>query len=166
MSGGREGKIRRWRAEDGKEVGTPMDAGSEVYNIAVSQDGKWIVCRARSGKLAVWNAQNHKKVTGWKGHSDWVLAVNISPDGTRIATGSYYDCTVWSLLTGQRLLSLRHNNTVVGPSSRPMDASPLPRGDATAFGSLTVRTAASLSTFQSRSSLTHTTNPLSGSAIA
>ena len=46
LSGSREGKIRRWRVEDGKEVGTPMDAGSAVLSIAVSRDGKWVVSGA------------------------------------------------------------------------------------------------------------------------
>lgn len=40
MCGGGGGKIRRWRAEDGKEVGTPMTAGSPVHSIAVSRDGR------------------------------------------------------------------------------------------------------------------------------
>ena len=77
-----DGKIRRWRAEDGKGVGAPMDAGS-IYNIAVSRDGKWIVRGTRSGELAVWDAQNHEKVTGWttglraSGHSP--VAGDCSP---------------------------------------------------------------------------------------
>ena len=120
MSGGKEGKIRRWRAEDGMEVGTPMDAGSVVCNLAVSRDGKWIVSGTGSGELAVWDAQTHKKVTGWKGHSGGVHAVDISPDGTRIATGSD-DCAacVWSP-TGQRLLGpLQHNSEVVAAKLAP-----------------------------------------------
>ena len=43
VSGGKEGKIRRWRVEDDQEVGMPMDAKSPVLNIAVSQDGQWVV---------------------------------------------------------------------------------------------------------------------------
>jgi len=45
VSGDGEGKIRRWRIEDGnlQEVGTAMDAGSIVLNVAVSRDGKRIV---------------------------------------------------------------------------------------------------------------------------
>ena len=48
VSSSREGKIRRWRVEDGK-VGVPMDAGSTVGSIAVSRDGKWVVSETRSG---------------------------------------------------------------------------------------------------------------------
>ena len=121
VSGGWEGKIRRWRMEDGREVGTPMDAGSIVYSIAVSPDGKWIVSGTRSGQVAVWNAENHSKVTEWRAHNDWVRAVDVSPDGTRIATGSD-DKTlcVWSLSTGERLLGpFEHDDRVTAVKFSP-----------------------------------------------
>jgi hypothetical protein len=44
VSEGRENKIRQRRVEDGKEVGKPMDAGSAIWDLAVTHDGKWIVC--------------------------------------------------------------------------------------------------------------------------
>ena len=68
--GGKEGKIRRWRIEDGKEVGWPMDAESPVCDIAVSRDGKWVVGGMESGWVAVWNAESHSKVTEFKAHND------------------------------------------------------------------------------------------------
>ena len=111
MTGGKEEMIRRWRVEDGVEVGTPMVAAGPVYDIAVSGDGKWIV----SGTwqlMQVWNAENSEKLTEVKAHSDWVHAVDVSRDSTRIASGSS-DCTVsvWSLLTGKRLLGpWKHDN--------------------------------------------------------
>ena len=104
VSGSEEGKIRRWRVEDGREVGTPMDAGSTVRNIGVSRDGKSVVSGS-FGLVTVWDVESHSKVTGFKAHRDWVQAVDVSPDGKRIATGSL-DKTlcVWSLSTGERLL--------------------------------------------------------------
>ena len=67
-----------------------------VFNIAVSQDEKWVVSGTRSGLVTVWNAESYSKVTELTAHNDWVRAVNVSPDGTKIATGSE-DETVWSL---------------------------------------------------------------------
>ncbi|KAH0826746.1 quinon protein alcohol dehydrogenase-like superfamily [Lanmaoa asiatica] len=82
-----------------------MDAGSEVSTIAVSQCGKWVVSGTKSGWVTVWNAKSHEKVTEFKGHGREVCAVDISPDSTRIATGSNdKTVSVWSLSTGQRLL--------------------------------------------------------------
>ena len=101
-----EGKIRRWRVEDGmKVVGTPM-AGSYGCNIAVSRDGKWIVGGAETRtSVQVWNAENGKEVIEFKAHSDPVQAVDVSPDSTRIASGSEGGTAcVWSLSTGKRLL--------------------------------------------------------------
>lgn len=104
--GGGEGRtVRRWRVEDGGEVGTPMDAGNGVLNIAVSQDGKWIVNGLESGKVQVWNAENGVKRMEFKAHSDRVQAVDVSPDSTKIATGSQdKTACVWSLPTGKRFL--------------------------------------------------------------
>ena len=105
VSGGKDGKIRRWRVEDGQEAGTPMNTMNSVLDLAVSRDGKWVVSGTRSGLVTVWSARSHSKVIEWKAHKDWVRAVDLSPDGMRIATGSD-DRTlcVWSPSTGQRLL--------------------------------------------------------------
>ena len=119
VSGGREGKIRRWQVEDGEEVpvGRPMDAGSFVLSIAVSQDGKWVVSGTESGQVTVWNAESHSRVTEFQAHDGWVVAADVSPEGTRIATGSHSDKTacVWSLSTRQRRLldPLKHDFGVV-----------------------------------------------------
>ena len=115
VSGDEDGKIRRWRIEDGKEVGTPMDAGSIVLDIAVSRDGRVVVSGTESGLVTVWNAESHSKVTEFKAHDDWVSAVDVSPDATKIATGSS-DSTVcvWSLSTGEKLLGpWKHDSYVV-----------------------------------------------------
>ena len=98
-------RIRRWRANDGKEVRQRMDAGNIVRSIAVSRDGKWIVGGTGDGHVVVWDAESHKKVSGFKGHDKEVRAVDISPDATRIASGSDdWDARVWSRSTGEQLL--------------------------------------------------------------
>ena len=63
-------------------------------------------------------------------HNDWVRAVNVSPDGTRIATGSEDETVcVWSV-SGERLFGpLTHVHTVVVVKFSLADASsPLSRG--------------------------------------
>ena len=98
-------KIRRRRVKDGKEDGRPIDAGSVVVSIAVSQDGKWIVSGTYDGKVTLWDAGSQKKAIEFRGHNNAVYAMDISPDRTRIATGSV-DKTVrvWSFSTGEQLL--------------------------------------------------------------
>jgi len=121
VSGDVEGKIRRWRIKDGKEVGTAMDAMSFVLNVAVSQDGKWIVSGTRWGWVMVWNAETHSKVSEFTAHADDVRAVDVSPDATKIVTGST-DLTacVWSLSTSKPLLGpLKHIYWVVAAKFSP-----------------------------------------------
>ena len=122
VSGGREGKIRRWRFKDGKEVGTTMDMGSRVRSIAVSRDGKWIISGTRGGQVTVWDAESRSKVSEFKAHNKpGVRAVDVSPDATKIVTGSN-DCNacVWSLSTGERLLGpLKHIYWVVAAKFSP-----------------------------------------------
>ena len=112
VGGGKEETIRRWRGEDGNEVGEPMatGSGSGVSNVAVSRDGKWIVSGTTSGQVMIWNSESHAKENVFGGHDKDVYAVDVSPDATTIATG-LEDRTVcvWSF-TGQRLLGpLKHD---------------------------------------------------------
>ena len=119
--GGDGTKIRRWRSDDGEEVGQPMDAGSEVSSIAVSRDGKWIVGGTKTGEVPVWNADSSEKVSEFRGHNAWVYSVDISPDATRMASGSD-DRTVrvWSRSTGEQLLDpLKHDHYVVAVKFSP-----------------------------------------------
>ena len=121
VSGDDEGKIRRWRVEDGEEVGMPMDVRNDVLSLAVSRDGKWIVSGTKNGLVTVWNAESGEKVTEFKGHREYVRAVDVSPDGRRIATSSDdKTACIWSLSTGKRLLGpLEHDNWVVDAKFSP-----------------------------------------------
>ena len=98
-----------------------MDVGGIVWNIAVSQDGKWIVSGTERGQVTVWNAESHEKVTEFKAHSNLMRALDVSPDGTKIATGSDDKfASVWSFSTGQRLLGpLQHNFFVAAVKFSP-----------------------------------------------
>jgi WD40 repeat protein len=51
MSGGDEGKIRRWRIEDGKEAAGPLNAEGRIFNIAVSRDGQWVAGGTNWGRV-------------------------------------------------------------------------------------------------------------------
>ncbi|KAG9315345.1 WD40-repeat-containing domain protein [Chiua virens] len=118
LGGGPNGTIRCWQVEDTsgnlKEVGAPMDAGSDVYDIAVSQNGKWVVSGTFRGQVRVWNVQSRKKVTELTGHAGPVYAVDVSPDGSKIVTGSdYRTACIWSLPTGQSLHTLVHDGRCV-----------------------------------------------------
>ena len=129
LSGGVEGMLRRWRVDDGYEVGPAIRAeGARIFAADISADRKWLVCGARRLELSdgraevrVWDTQTHKKVFDINGHTDTVFSVNISPDSRKFATGSADKLAfIWSMATGKRLVGpLRHNGVVVAVRFSP-----------------------------------------------
>ena len=119
LSGGEEGVLRQWRVDDGQEVGEPIRVeGAEIKATALSPDGKWLVCGFRrlnlnDGKTSssVWDARTHAKVLDIKGHTNSVFAVDVSPDSTKLATGSFdKTACIWNITTGERLVGpLKHD---------------------------------------------------------
>ncbi|KAG9310454.1 WD40-repeat-containing domain protein [Chiua virens] len=112
LTGGWERRIRCWRIEDGSEVGKPMDMDNSVFAIAVSHDGKWVVSGA-SGDVKVFDAKSREMVKELKGHTGYVNAVDVSPDGTKIMSGSSDNTVrIWSFSTGEERRRLEHDYTV------------------------------------------------------
>ena len=100
--GGGRGGIRRWRLEDGQEVG--RQAGMWLNAISVSSDHKWIVCGTARG-ASVWDAEMQKKVIHVEG-GDTVNAVDVSPDSTTFATGADNVARIWRITSGERLVGI------------------------------------------------------------
>ncbi|KAF8556862.1 hypothetical protein OG21DRAFT_1495255 [Imleria badia] len=125
LSGSEEGMLRRWRVDDGHEVGEPIETeGAEIYAAAVSPDGRWLVCGLRRidasdgrAEVRVWDAQTHKKVLDIRDHTNAVFSVGISPDSTKFATGggsADKQAFIWHMTTGERLVGpLQHDGGVV-----------------------------------------------------
>ena len=56
----------------------------------------------------VWNAATGQETLMLKGHTNWVLSVCFSPDGTRLASASFdHTVKVWDVSTGQKMLTLK-----------------------------------------------------------
>ena len=112
---GSDGGIRRWRLADGQEVG--KQTGTKLRAISVSRDGKWVACGSREGGASLWDAELHEKVVDVEGENS-VYAVDVSPDSTRLATGTGfgdYEASIWSITTGERLVGpLKHDRGVTG----------------------------------------------------
>ena len=83
VSGDGNGKIRRWRVEDGEEVGAQIDAESAVCCLATSQDGKWIVTGAESGRVTVGDAKSRKEMSRFEREKE-ANSVDISWNGTKV----------------------------------------------------------------------------------
>ena len=74
--------------------------------IAVSRDGKWIICGAYNAGASVWDGETQEKVIHVEGE-DTVDAVDVSPDSTSFATatrGEPGEASIWSIPAGRRLV--------------------------------------------------------------
>ena len=113
----KETGLRRWRVLDGQEVGNEMEM--DVKAISVSRDGKWVVCGTWEG-ASVWDAKTQEKAIEVEG-TDYVHAVDISPESTRFATcGGGHKASIWNIITGERLVSpLQHDGYIAGIKFSP-----------------------------------------------
>ena len=84
-----------------------------VRSLAYSKDGKRLA-RGEGNNVVVCCAGSGLEQCQLSGHSQLVTAVSWSPDGTKLASGSY-DKTVriWDSASGEQLCSLRGHTDVV-----------------------------------------------------
>ncbi len=88
---------------------------SGVRALAWSPNGQQIATLGSTDKTAsIWDSKTGEKITGFTGHSDWVLSVSWSPDGKRIVTtGKDGTAQIWDPATGKNLLTLSgHSGSV------------------------------------------------------
>ncbi|KAH0826773.1 WD40-repeat-containing domain protein [Lanmaoa asiatica] len=116
LGGSRDG-LRRWRLEDGKEVG--KQTGMNLNAVAVSRDHKWIMCGTTRG-TSVWDSEMHEKAIAVDGTSA-AYAIDVAPDSKRFATGTQSnEASIWSIPSGERLVGpLKHNESVTGIKFSP-----------------------------------------------
>ncbi len=80
--------------------GTPLTFSPDSQRLAAGND--------EVGTLTMWDAQTGEVLHTMKGHTTTVVSAAFSPDGKRLATGSF-DQTVrlWDVETGQEVLSIK-----------------------------------------------------------
>jgi WD40 repeat protein len=96
-----QGKIKVWDAASGKLLLTLRGHGKGVNAAAFTPDGSRIVsggiwdvapnAATGFGKLRFWNAETGELIRTIDAHHEAIEALAISPDGTRVATGSSLD---------------------------------------------------------------------------
>jgi WD40 repeat protein len=107
-------RLRRLQVPEGRRLG----------RVAVSLDGKRLVCALQDGewtRLAVFNAASGTRTAVCEGHRGDIWEFTFSPDGTRIvSTGEDTMARLWDPESGTLLATCRgHTSKVVNVAFRP-----------------------------------------------
>lgn len=116
-SASHDGSVEVWEAETGRRLLTyrgHVQEGTWVLKAAWSPDGRCIAsCEGglaeKDYAVQVWEAETGRHLLTYGGHHAAIYALAWSPDGTRIASGSY-DSTlqIWERISGACLACHRH----------------------------------------------------------
>lgn len=107
VSGLFDNTIKIWILDVEKNTTSGYETGSRVNDIAITPEGKYAICATGSPyssvypALSIWDLDTLKKETqSLLGHTKWVRAVAVTPDG-QFAISSSFDQTVkiWDLNT-------------------------------------------------------------------
>ncbi|KAG1807273.1 WD40-repeat-containing domain protein [Suillus subaureus] len=107
MSGSEDKTTRQWDLKAGKEIeGAQGVCEKEVYAVAVSRDGRWVVTGGgdqctQSGEMKACEVETGVVKT-FEGHSHQISCIDIAADSTLLANGSCDETArIWNLETGK-----------------------------------------------------------------
>jgi hypothetical protein len=107
---------------------------SEVYSLALSADGRWLVSGHGDithvdDAVKVWRLSDGQLIHNLLGHSHWIYSVILTPDAETIISGSL-DGTLqwWQLTTGAKLPQLVDNKSAVNAIALTSDGQRLVTG--------------------------------------
>ncbi len=101
---GEDNQLRAWNAagdQAGKQLRNVGAHGKAVLKLVAHPKQPLLFTCGADQAVKVWNADNFQAVRTLPGHTDWVYALAVSPDGNLVAAGSYTgDVKVWKVADG------------------------------------------------------------------
>jgi WD40 repeat protein len=122
FSVGEDNQLRMWNATgDGKQIRPLGGHGKPVFKIAQRFDPKaplLATCSA-DGSVRLWNPVNGQNTRTLSGHTDWVYAVAISPDGNFVAAGAWNgEVRIWKVADGKETKVFNASPGYVAPPKK------------------------------------------------
>ncbi len=107
-SASRDGTIKVWNLENGKEILRLKGHSNGVSSITFSPDGTQLVSGSWDSTIRIWDLLTGEPLIGlpFIGHTSYINSVDFSSDGTQIVSGSPDETIrVWDAKTGRQLQS-------------------------------------------------------------
>ncbi len=89
---GEDSQLRTWNAigdQGGKQVRASSGHSKGVLKVASHPKQPILVTAGADGTVRIWNADSGASLKTLTGHTDYVFAVAISPDGNLVASGAW-----------------------------------------------------------------------------
>ncbi len=97
-----DGQLKSWDARTAAELTSFQGQSTYENPVVFSRTGGLLISGDANGCIPVWEAApvDHTRELP---QNEWVYTVGISPDGTRVATGTGQKVVLWNAVTGEQL---------------------------------------------------------------
>ncbi len=128
-TGGADGRLGLWRSQDStwvRTLDTPWSLGAWVWDLAFSDDGRWLAASDRTKTARVWDLSGPPTAAGLAlhGHSDAIRDIEFIPGSSTLITAGLDELVLgWDLTladpTGYPMALGRHKDGIIAIAVNP-----------------------------------------------